>query len=107
MYRVCADPLLVPGDTGRHAVDEKPDGLSDHSAVRLDHLPGVLLSDELCLAPGADMYFLHVYAGQAVAQHARQCREPTRKETSHEARLRRCRRVCRLLVSVAGKKVCP
>lgn len=102
MYRVYVDPLLVPGNRGCLTA-EKSDGLSDHSAVRLAHLPGVLFSDELCLAPGADMYFLHVHAGQAMARHARQRREPTRKETSHETRLHHCRCVRCLLVSLAGK----
>jgi len=102
-YRAYVDSLLVPGETERLGADDKPDGLSDHSALRLDHLPGVLFSDELRLAPGAHMYFLHVHAGQAMAQHARQRREPTRKKTSYETRLRRGRCVCRLLVSLAGK----
>lgn len=99
MYRAYADPLLVPGERGQH--DEKHDGLSDHGAV-LDRLSGVLFSDELRPAPGADMYFLHVHAGQAVARHARQHRQRAQK-TRHEARLRRCRCVRRLLVSLTGK----
>lgn len=101
MHRAFVDSLRVPGS--RSPVGES-DGLPDPRAVRLDLLSGVLLPDELRIAPGADMHFLHVYAGQAVARRARQRREPTREETGHQARLRRRRRVRRLLVPYTGKE---
>lgn len=49
------------------------------------------------------MYLLHVHAGQTVAQRARQRRESTREKTSHQARLRRRRRLRCLLVPYTGK----
>lgn len=101
MHRAFVDSLRVPG-SGKPVGES--DSLPDSGAVRLDLLPGVLLSNELRVAPGADSHFLHVYAGQAVARRARQRREPTREETGHQARLRRCWRVRRLLVPYTGKR---
>lgn len=103
MHRAFVDTLRVPG--GKRPVGKR-DGLSDFRAVRLDLLPAVLLPDQLRVAPGADMHFLHVHADQAVARRAHQRREPTRKETGHQARLRRRRRLRRLLVPYTGKGTC-
>lgn len=101
MYRAFVDTLRIPG--GKRPVGKR-DGLPDPGAVRLDLLPGVLLPDELRVAPGADMHLLHVHADQAVAGRAHQRREPTREETGHQARLRRRRRLRRLLVPYTGKE---
>lgn len=104
MHRAFIDSLQsTPG--GRRTAG-KSDGLPDSGGVRLDFLPGVVLPDELRVAPGADMHFLHVHADQAVAQHTRQRRESAREETGHQARLRRCRRFRRLLVPYTGKGIC-
>lgn len=104
MHRAFVDSLQsIPG--GKRAVG-KSDGLPDPGAVRLDVLPGVVLPDELRVAPGADMRLLHVHADEAVARRARQRREPAREETGHQARLRRRRRLRRLLVPYTGKGIC-
>lgn len=99
MHRAFVDTLRVPG--GGRPVGKR-DGLPDPGSVRLDLLPGVLLPDELRVAPGADMHLLHVHADQAVAGRAHQRREPTREETGYQARLRRRRRLRRLLVPYTG-----
>lgn len=99
---VYVDSLRVPG--GRRPTGE-PDGLSGPAAVRLDVLPGVLLLHELRATPRADMHLLHVGADQIVARRPRQRRESTRQEARHQARLRRRRGLCRLLVSHTGKIV--
>lgn len=99
---VYVDSLRVP--RGRRPTGE-PDGLSGPAAVRLDVLPGVLLLHELRVAPRADMHLLHVGADEIVARRPRQRRESTRQEARHQARLRRRRGLCRLLVSHTGKIV--
>lgn len=101
MYLVYVDSLHVPG--GGRLVVGKSDGLSDLRPVRLVLLPGVLLSDELCVAAEANLHFLRVHADQIMARRAHQRRKPTRKEASHQARPRRRRCLRRLLVSYTGK----
>jgi len=80
MHRAFVDSLRVPGSIRSVG---KSDGLPDLGAVRLDLLPGVLLPNELRVALGADMHFLHVHADQAMARCARQRGESTREETGH------------------------
>ncbi|CAD1474603.1 unnamed protein product, partial [Heterotrigona itama] len=83
----------------------EPDGLPDPAAVQLAVVPDVVLPDELPAATDADMLLLHLHAHQIVAHGPRQRRKSPRKETSHQAGLRRRWRIRILLVILVTKSL--